>query len=168
MLKNSKPGSSLLVIFVLVVISLSYFTIKQLYLKDLSKTGMTSNLVFAQEDPPEPPKSNVRKPILKSDPEPGLHKSWHPSEWGADDRRGAVNRLTPQKALEAASLIKTGKVYQLGRVYESGIPVFGTRHYSLRIPQMSGPLGDNKTTWFEEILVERLVRLERNSMDWDT
>ena len=78
-------------------------------------------------------------------------ESWFPSEWGADDRRGAVNRLTPEKVLEAASLIKAGEVYQLGRVYESGIPVFGTRHYSLRIPAMSGPLGENKTTWFEEI-----------------
>ena len=78
-------------------------------------------------------------------------ESWFPSEWGADDRVGALNRLTPQKVLEAASLIKTGEVYQLGRVYESGIPVFGTRHYSLRIPAMSGPLGENKTTWFEEI-----------------
>ena len=78
-------------------------------------------------------------------------ESWFPSEWGADDRVGALNRLTPQKVLEAASLIKTGDVYQLGRVYESGIPVFGTRHYSLRIPAMSGPLGENKTTWFEEI-----------------
>ena len=78
-------------------------------------------------------------------------ESWFPSEWGADDRRGAVNRLTPEKVLEAASLIKTGEVFQLGRVYESGIPVFGTRHYSLRIPAMSGPLGENKTTWFEEI-----------------
>ena len=32
-------------------------------------------------------------------------ESWFPSEWGADDRRGAVNRLTPEKVLEAASLI---------------------------------------------------------------
>jgi kynurenine formamidase len=40
----------------------------------------------------------------------------------------------------------------LGRVYEAGIPVFGIRHYSLRIPQTSGPLGENKVTWHEEIV----------------
>ena len=40
-------------------------------------------------------------------------ESWFPSEWGADDRRGAVNRLTPEKVLEAASLIKTGEVLSL-------------------------------------------------------
>ena len=31
-------------------------------------------------------------------------ESWFPSEWGPDDRRGAVNRLTPEKVLEAVSL----------------------------------------------------------------
>ncbi|MCH8290590.1 cyclase family protein [Candidatus Poribacteria bacterium] len=77
--------------------------------------------------------------------------NWYPSQWGAEDQRGAANRLTPQKVLEAASLIKEGKVYQLGRVYEAGIPLFGTRHYSLRILQMSGPLGENQVTWHEEI-----------------
>ena len=50
---------------------------------------------------------------------------WWPSEWGPDDQRGAANRLTPEKVLAAKDLITTGKVYQLGRVYESGMPVFG-------------------------------------------
>lgn len=78
--------------------------------------------------------------------------SWYPSEWGRDDERGAANRLTAEKVLKAASLIKEGKIYQLGRVYEIGMPVFGTRHYSLRIPAMSGPLGENMITWHEEIV----------------
>ena len=38
---------------------------------------------------------------------------WWPSEWGPDDQRGAANRLTPQKVLEAAKLIHSGKVYRL-------------------------------------------------------
>ncbi|HHZ90642.1 TPA: cyclase family protein [Candidatus Poribacteria bacterium] len=76
---------------------------------------------------------------------------WYPSIWGADDQRGALNRLTTEKVLGAVSLIKTGKVYELGRVYEDAMPLFGTRHFSLRIPQMSGPLGDNQVTWHEEI-----------------
>ena len=45
---------------------------------------------------------------------------WWPSEWGADDQRGAANRLTPEKVIEAAQLIKTGKVYHVGQVYEQG------------------------------------------------
>src|SRR2546427_8117726 len=56
-----------------------------------------------------------------------LGGQWWPSSWGAQDVRGANNRITPQKVLEAARLIKTGKVYQLGFVLEKGIPLFGER-----------------------------------------
>jgi hypothetical protein len=41
-----------------------------------------------------------------------LGHQWWPSPWGSQDQRGANNRMTPAKALEAAKLIKTGKVYQ--------------------------------------------------------
>src|SRR5947207_14198677 len=44
-----------------------------------------------------------------------LGGQWWPSSWGAQDVRGANNRITPAKVLEAAHLIKTGKIYQLGR-----------------------------------------------------
>ena len=37
-----------------------------------------------------------------------------PSEWGPDDQRGAANRITPAKVMEAVSLIREGKIYQLG------------------------------------------------------
>jgi kynurenine formamidase len=43
-------------------------------------------------------------------------------------------------------------VYQLGRVYETAMPMFGTRHYSLRIPQTFGPLGSNRTMYHDEIV----------------
>jgi len=64
---------------------------------------------------------------------------WWPSEWGPDDQRGAANRITPAKVLEAVSLIEEGKIYQLGRVYEDGMPLLGNRHYKLTIPGL--PLG---------------------------
>lgn len=78
------------------------------------------------------------------------------SPWGADDQRGAANRLTPAKTLEAAALIKEGKVYQLGRPYESGMPIYGTRSYTLAIPQMRGPLGRNQLTWNEEYVAAQI------------
>ncbi len=55
----------------------------------------------------------------------GQQADWYPSRWGADDQRGAVNLLTPGKVLEAKNLITTGEVYELGRVYETGMPLFG-------------------------------------------
>jgi len=59
---------------------------------------------------------------------------WWPSEWGADDERGAANLVTPAKVLEAAALIREGRIYELGREYEPGMPLFGNRHFSLTIP----------------------------------
>ncbi|MBN1240103.1 MAG: cyclase family protein [Gammaproteobacteria bacterium] len=59
---------------------------------------------------------------------------WWPSEWGPEDERGAANRITPQKVLEAVSLIEEGRIYELGREYEPSMPLFGNRHFSLTIP----------------------------------
>jgi kynurenine formamidase len=78
--------------------------------------------------------------------------TWYPSPWGAADQRGAANRITPAKVLEAKNLITRGSVYQLGRTYESGMPVFGTRHYSLRIPGAFGPNGTNQMMYHDEIV----------------
>jgi kynurenine formamidase len=78
--------------------------------------------------------------------------NWYPSPWGAEDQRGAANRITPAKVLEAKNLIIRGQTYQLGRVYESGMPLFGTRHFSLRIPKGFGPSGTNQTIYHDEIV----------------
>src|SRR5437763_1298138 len=82
--------------------------------------------LWMQAQPPAPqPAKEEETPI---------GAKWWPSEWGADDQRGAANRLTPEKVLEAKALIRTGKVYQLGRLYEHGMPIPGKRHFSLTIP----------------------------------
>jgi len=82
--------------------------------------------------------------------------NWYPSRWGADDQRGAANRITPAKVLEAKNLITRGQTYQLGRVYETGMPIFGTRHFSLRIPKMFGPNGTNQMYYHDEIISAEL------------
>jgi kynurenine formamidase len=82
----------------------------------------------------------------------GQADEWFPSRWGADDQRGAANRVTPAKVLEAKGLITAGNVYELGRTYESGMPIFGTRHFSLRIPQAFGPMGTNEMLYHDELV----------------
>jgi len=86
-------------------------------------------------------------------PETPIGPKWWPSEWGADDQRGAANRLTPQKVQEAAKLIRTGQVYKLGRPYEYGMPLFGKRHFSLTIPgsPTGGPDGTNRLVYHDEL-----------------
>jgi kynurenine formamidase len=79
---------------------------------------------------------------------------WWPSQWGAEDQRGAANRMTPEKVLEANRLIRRGQVYQLGRVYEHGMPIPGKRHFSLTIPgsPTNGPEGENAIVSNDELL----------------
>ncbi len=74
------------------------------------------------------------------------------SRWGPADQRGAANRITPAKVMEAKNLITKGAVYQLGRTYESTMPLFGTRHFSLRIPQTFGPMGSNQMVYHDEVV----------------
>jgi len=82
----------------------------------------------------------------------GQADNWYPSPWGPADQRGAANRITPQKVLEARGLITRGTVYQLGHVYESTMPLFGTRHFSLKIPQTFGPQGSNNLRFHDELV----------------
>jgi kynurenine formamidase len=86
---------------------------------------------------------------------------WWPSEWGADDQRGAANRMTAEKVLEANRLIKTGKVYQLGRVYERGMPLPGKRTFSLTIPgsPTRPPEGKNGLVSFDEMFTGEIGQI---------
>ena len=83
---------------------------------------------------------------------------WWPSRWGEGDQTGSTNHMTPEVALDAASLIKKGKVYSLGRVYEYGMPLFGQRVFALRIPgaPTGGAFGKNQVIWHDEILTTEI------------
>jgi kynurenine formamidase len=89
----------------------------------------------------------------------GQSDRWYPSRWGAADQRGAANRITPAKVLEARDAIKKGTLYQLGHVYEPGMPMFGTRHFSLRIPQAFSMPGKNQAVYHDEIISGELGQI---------
>ena len=89
----------------------------------------------------------------------GQSDRWYPSRWGADDQRGAANRITPAKVLEAKGLITKGAVYQLGRVYEAGMPMVGSRHYSIRIPQTFAMPGKNEAVYHDEVISGELGQM---------
>ncbi len=79
---------------------------------------------------------------------------WWPSPWGPDDQAGASNRITPAKVLEAIQLVKTGKIYEIGQVYERGMPLFGQRTYAMFIPSSptGGPFGKNNLVYHDDLL----------------
>lgn len=83
-----------------------------------------------------------------------IGEKFYPSEFGPEDQRGAANRLTPAKVVEGARLIQRGTVYQLGRLYEHGMPLPGKRHFSLTIPgrPTGGPQGVNQMVSNDELV----------------
>ncbi len=85
-----------------------------------------------------------------------LGRQWWPSPWGAQDQRGAYNRMTPARVVEAARLIKKGKLYQLGRVLEKGIPLFGERlgaHVVVPGTPTGGPFGKAQIYYHDELFI---------------
>ncbi len=79
-----------------------------------------------------------------------------PSKWGATDERGSANHMKPQSVLNAAKLIKTGEVIELGHVLGANMPFFGTRRFDVHIKrtfmnQFSNMRGSNEEIVISEI-----------------
>lgn len=83
-----------------------------------------------------------------------LTENWAPSEWGADDKAGSVNRTTPDMVLKAVGLVKQGKVATLGKVYQQDAPTFGSRGWRMTIPGLptGGPFGPKELIYNDEYL----------------
>ncbi|VUX55768.1 conserved exported protein of unknown function [uncultured Woeseiaceae bacterium] len=87
-----------------------------------------------------------------------LTENWAPSEWGPDDKAGAVNRTTPAMVLKAIGLVKQGKVATLGKIYAADAPVFGQRGYRLTIPGFptGGPEGPLLGVYNDELVTAEI------------
>ena len=77
---------------------------------------------------------------------------WPHAEWGAQDQAGASNRITPAKIVAAVGLVRTGRVFEIGQVYERGMPLGGTRDYALRLVPAIEPVGPNRVLYNDEFL----------------
>ena len=82
---------------------------------------------------------------------------WYPSKWGANDTLGAANYLTPALALDAAKLVKAGKVYSLGITVNTTTPAYPPRTCAIYIVQpgqtgSAAGLGPTHTTYNDDIL----------------
>lgn len=96
--------------------------------------------------------------LLAVERDNAIDSKWWPSEWGPDDQRGAMNRITTEKVLGAANLVKKGDIYQLGRLYEQGMPLRGQRHFKLTIPGSPTGVakGEYNLVWHDEMVTGEL------------
>ena len=81
---------------------------------------------------------------------------WATSQFGADDRLGAVNHLSPEGTLAAAALITTGKTYSLGMITGRDTPTISPREYDITVLQLSDgsgvPSGENLVTANDDLV----------------
>ena len=79
-----------------------------------------------------------------------------PSRWGADDERGSMNHQKPEAVLKATRLIRTGEVFELGRVLSSAMPLPGTRSFDLHTKRTFMNTAPNRRGSNEELVVTEL------------
>ena len=84
---------------------------------------------------------------------------WWPNKlWGAGDQAGGSNWITPEKVVKALSLVKTGKIFELGHPYERGMPMPGQRSYNIFIPSFPtyAPTGSDKVVFNDEYITSEI------------
>jgi kynurenine formamidase len=81
---------------------------------------------------------------------------WWPSPFGEGDQLGMLNHVDDAKRLEALSLVRSGRLYDLGRVLDEDIPVFPGRFFKQTLVTTAHhqnaqmPVGDNDVNWITE------------------
>jgi kynurenine formamidase len=85
-----------------------------------------------------------------------LQTRWWPSPFGEGDQLGMLNHVDEAKRLRALSLVRDGRLYDLGHVLDEDIPVFPGRFFKQTLVttahhQNAGmPVGVNQVNWITE------------------
>lgn len=79
-----------------------------------------------------------------------------PSKWGAADERGSANHMKPETVLRAVRLIRTGEVFELGRVLRPDMPFSPGRKYFMEMKRTTMNAGRNRRGSNEEIVYTEL------------
>ncbi|HEY7501420.1 MAG TPA: cyclase family protein [Vicinamibacterales bacterium] len=79
-----------------------------------------------------------------------------PSKWGANDERGAANHMKPETVLRATKLIRTGEVFELGRVLSASMPFVGTRRFDVHLKRTVMNPESNRRGSNEELVVSEI------------
>jgi kynurenine formamidase len=79
-----------------------------------------------------------------------------PSKWGAADQRGSGNHMKPETVLRAARLIRTGEVFELGRVLTETMPLPAGRRFEIFTKRTRNDPGANQRSSNEELVVAEI------------
>jgi kynurenine formamidase len=98
----------------------------------------------------------VHRPLDAQSWQPPSDEARCPSRWGAADERGAANHMKPETVLRAVRLIRTGEVFELGRVLAPSMPLNGPRRFELLTKRtfmnpQSNRRGSNEEIVYSEI-----------------
>jgi len=98
----------------------------------------------------------VSRPAPASEPA----ADWFPSRYGAEDRIGAANLLSPEIVRAAAGLVTNGRIYSLGMEVAADTPAYPPRSYRIVITPSNdgtGPMvGDNHATANDDLVMSYL------------
>ena len=81
--------------------------------------------------------------------------SWWPSPFGRDDQLGMLNHITEEKRAAAMRLVRSGRLYDLGRVLDKDVPALPGRYFRQTLVTTAhhinrGGLGANRVNWIIE------------------
>jgi kynurenine formamidase len=85
-----------------------------------------------------------------------VEQRWWPSAFGEDDEVGMLNHIDDAKRASALSLVRSGRLYDLGRELHEDIPVFPGRYFRQTLVTTAhhanedGGVGDNDVNWITE------------------
>ena len=86
---------------------------------------------------------------------PAEQRLWS-SPFGEDDQVGMLNHVDEAKRLAALSLVREGRVFDLGRVLDEDAPVFPGRYFRQTLvttahhSNADGGIGENRVNWVTE------------------
>src|SRR5688500_11797755 len=79
-----------------------------------------------------------------------------PSKWGADDQRGSGNHMKPETVLRATRLIRSGEMFELGRVLKGDMPFSTGRRFEMEVKRTNMNAGSNRRGSNEEIVFSEI------------
>ncbi|HET6869985.1 MAG TPA: cyclase family protein [Solirubrobacteraceae bacterium] len=81
--------------------------------------------------------------------------AWWPSPFGPEDQLGMLNHITDATRAQALRLVRSGRLYDLGRVLDENTPAFPGRYFRQTLVTTAhhsnrGGLGANRVNWITE------------------